>query len=751
MFFSVLLFVTGIIAVQQLPVLPDTIWTFTILLITLVSLFFRYWRLMLLTSGCLWAICHAHIRLADTLPDELEGQPMLVQGKVIGLPQYDERSVRFDFAITKANNEMPDKIRLSWYFPEQQVKAGQHWRLKVKLKKPHGRYNPSGFDYERWLFMKNIGATGYVRNKPAAQLIEQDTIWLNIDVLRQQISDKLTGIAGQTESFGLIKALILGERGRITDRQWEVFRNTGTVHLLAISGLHIGLVFGFTYVLVLKAVCRLTVDSPQLYAVIFSLMIAFFYSALAGFSLPTQRALLMLTVAMAGIIWQRNIPVLTILAWAMLLVVIIDPLSVLSASFWLSFFAVVLIVYSLAARLGKASYWGGVLKIHWVTALGLAPLLLFYFMQVSIIAPAANLISVPVVSLLVVPICLIAVILMFVLPAIAEQLLLLVNEILVLLSMLLSAISDLPYTSVSFSGMTVYSLFFAIIGVFIILLPKGLPARWLGLVFFIPMINVNQQKLAPGHVSMTVLDVGQGLSAVIQTSNHVLVFDAGARYSKQFDMGDAVVIPFLKRSGISNIDTLLISHGDNDHIGGAVSVLEQIPVEKILTSIPYMLESYSPVLCLAGQTWVWDQVNFEILSPAKPGLINNNNQSCVLKINSKYGNILLTGDIEAETENWLVNRYTSGLKSKVLIAPHHGSKTSSTLSFLNTVKPEIIIIPSGYRNRYSFPHHEVLQRYQHVNANWFNTASKGAVTVDLKDKPLQVYSARDRRSKYWNK
>ena len=751
MFFSVLSFVTGIIVVQQFSALPETIWIVCLFFLMLCSAFLRYWRLMFFVMGLLWACCFAGIRLADRLPEHLEGQHIQVEGRVLGLPQYDERRVRFDFAVSKSTIEtsLPDKIRLSWYFPKQQIKAGQYWQFTVKLKQPHSRFNPGGFDYEKWLFMQNIGATGYVRNKPPPRLIATDSSCKNLDCLRQLIADKLDVLIGHAENSGVINALTIGERHDISQKQWDIFRKTGTVHLVAISGLHIGLVAGLAFLLALKTSIRLTIISPQLIAAIFAIIIATFYAALAGFSLPTQRALLMLIIAMAAISWQRHIKPVNTLALTMFTVLIFDPLAVLSAGFWLSFLAVTLIVYSLAGRLGKAGYWQTAIKINWVTAIGLAPLLVFYFQQVSIVSPVANLLAVPVISLLVVPLCLTAVLLMFFIPTVAEQIFAIVDNILQALWAVLAEIAQLPYASVNTTLVPFYAIPLALLGLFILLSPRGIPGRWLGLVMLLPLIFVDETRPEQGEVTMTLLDVGQGLSAVIETSNHVLVFDTGAKYSDQYDMGNAVVIPFLNSKGIKVVDILLISHGDNDHIGGAESVIKQSRVEKILTSVPDALANYFPAQCQAGQSWDWDHVKFEILWPIQNSFSENNN-SCVLKVSSKQGSFLLTGDIEAEAENGLIKKYAQQLEADVLIAPHHGSKTSSTASFLKWVNPAIVLIPSGYRNRFSFPHLEVLKRYQDLNTSWMNTADEGALIVEMKKDLLVVNSTRRERIKYWN-
>ena len=750
MLFPVLSFVTGIIVVQQFSVLPETFWVLALLFVLPLVVFLRYWLLVFFVVGVLWAIFFANMHLAGRLPNHLQGKHIQIKGKVVGIPQYDERRVRFDFSVSKSKSDFPKKIRLSWYFPKQVIKSGQYWQFTVKLKKPHGRFNSGTFDYERWLFVQNIGATGYIRTFPTPKLLETDSSWQGINVLRQFIADELTVLLKNSDYAGVIKALTIGERADISDQQWDVFKKTGVVHLLAISGLHIGLISGLVYFLVLKISTRFLVSSPQIMAALSAVFIALFYSALAGFSIPTQRSLLMLVIAMNAIVWQRNITVTHTLAFTVLAVVIFDPLAVLSAGFWLSFLAVAIIVYSLAGRLGKAGHWYDAIKIHWVAALGLSPLLLFYFQQFSIIAPIANFIAVPVISLLIVPLCFIAVVAMSCSSVLAGYVLFVVDKLLQILWFVLLEMAELPFATITAVPPPFYALVFAFFGVLLLLSPKGMPARWLGLVLLLPLFFNKPDQPKPGEVVMTLLDVGQGLSTVIETANHTLVFDAGAKYSESYDMGSAVVIPFLRSKGVDIIDKLLISHADNDHIGGAKSVISQSQVKQVISSVPVILKHYNSIKCKSGQFWDWDQVYFEILMPDEGTLKGDNNNSCVLKVSSKHGSILLTGDIEAEAEKWLLKNKMDKLDSDILISPHHGSKTSSTLMFLKAVSPNKVLIPSGYRNRFSFPHKATLKRYEQINATWKNTADAGAIVVNMKKNRRIVKSLRLEQGKYWN-
>jgi competence protein ComEC len=292
-------------------------------------------------------------------------------------------------------------------------------------------------------------------------------------------------------------------------------------------------------------------------------------------------------------------------------------------------------------------------------------------------------------------------------------------------------------------------LLFAVPGILLLLAPVGMPVRWLSLVMFLPLIFTDAKQPKTGEIKMTLLDVGQGLSVVVQTSHHLLVYDTGAKFSEQSDMGQSVLLPFLRSRGIDKTDSLIISHGDNDHIGGAESLMRGIDTEQVLTSVPQLLKEYAPTECKAGQSWLWDEVKFTLLSP-RQAFVSENDNSCVLKIQSVHGTVLLTGDIEASAESWLIKTYGEELKADVLVAPHHGSKTSSTAGFLRTVQPDYVLIPAGYRNQFGHPHKDVLARYRQADAKWLNNADSGAITVDFKNDGLVVQGARETESRYWN-
>ncbi len=748
---SALSFLAGLLLAQQLPALPDSQWLILGCVVAGIMAALRYWRWLFFVMGVLWAIVFAITRLADRLPENLEGIDIPVKGFIADLPEQDERRTRFDFIITESAQKLPSKLRISWYYPDQSIKAGQHWSFTVKLKRPHGSLNPGGFDYERWLLTEGVGATGYVRSYPEPVLLGHDSAWTSMAVWRQSVTDRLSQLLSDRPNIALIKALTIGDGNSITQNQWDVFRKTGTTHLVVISGSHVGLVAGLVYFLVLRlwAWTGLLAWSPQRVAAVAAMFVAVFYAGLAGFSVPTQRSVIMLAIVMLAIFLQRNTRPFNTLAIALFAVLVFDPLAVLSAGFWLSFLAVSVIVYAVAGRLGKYGYLSEMIKINWATSVGLAPLLLLFFQQVSLISPLANFIAVPVISLLAVPLSLLAVLVMFISPLLASKLFVMVDTTLQGLWWLLVGLAELPLATISHAQPSIWALVFAIPGILLLLAPSGVPARWLSLVMFLPLVFTASKKPGPGNINMTLLDVGQGLSVVVQTANHWLVYDTGAKFSAESDMGLSALLPFLRLQGADKIDKLIISHGDNDHIGGAASLMRGIPAEQVLTSVPQLLSDYSPVMCEAGQSWTWDQVRFTLLSPPH-AFASENDNSCVLKIQSEQGAALLTGDIEALAESWLIETYGNNLKANILIAPHHGSNTSSTTGFLQAIQPVYVLIPAGHRNQFGHPHQEVLLRYQQIKAKWLTSADSGAITIIVRDGSWAVQSMRDTESKYWN-
>jgi competence protein ComEC len=751
-------FVAGVVLVQQLPALPG-LWAYAVLGTFLAACVrFRLSGAAAFTLGLIWAIVYAAIRLHDALPAAAERQQALVEGTVLTIPEAMERGVRFDFAIGRvldpAGGTLPARVRLSWYDEAAAPKAGERRRLRVSLRRPHGMENPGGFDYEQWLFAEGIRAVGYVRDSSRNVLLEsRPADLLSPRVWRQAVYDRLSAALAGSPVAGLIKALTMGAEDGITSEQWEVLRRTGTAHLIAISGSHIGLIAAFVFFLVRSACARLGVLRwpPPRIAAIAGLIAALLYSALADFAIPTQRAMVMLGIAMGAVILQRNLNAPHVLATALLAVVLYDPLSVLSPGFWLSFGAVALIAFALSGRTGKASAWKSLVKINWATALGLAPILLLFFRQVSLVSPVANLLAVPVLGTLLIPVCLTGTLLLPILPPVGAGLLQAAEFILIRTWPALEWLSAHPLAQWSHAEPPLWTIPLALLGTLLLLAPRGVPARWLGLVLLLPAVASEPTRPMPGAFRLTLLDVGQGLAAVVETRHRTLIFDTGAKLGPRFDMGSAVIEPYLRHRGLDRIDALIVSHGDNDHIGGARSLLGRFPVEQTYTSVPEKLAEFPTAVCAAGQRWTWDGVEFDMLGPIERSEKENDN-SCVLRVQGRSGSALLTADIERTAESLLVERYGGRLRSDILVAPHHGSNTSSTREFLKAVTPKFALIPAGYLNRFGFPHRAVLERYGDIRAAPLNTAETGAIIAVVGDEEngTHLISYRSEHRRYWH-
>jgi competence protein ComEC len=743
-----LAFLAGVLLPQPFPELPPAWLILTVL--TLMPFLFRwgYWRISAFLLGFIWAIWVGQSELAKRLPERLAGNDISLSGTVVSLPEIDKKHVRFNFKVSPAVADVPESIRLTWYHPDQAIKAGQRWRFTVRLKPPHGNLNPGGFDYERWLFANGIGATGYIRQTTLLAPPQPFTAlaW------RQTIADKIDGLSLAPVQLAMIRALTIGDGSGITAAQWEVFRKTGTTHLMVISGSHVALIAGFAFLLMLKLWARMPFHflSPPQAASLAGILAALAYAALTGFGIPAQRAVVMLAVSMLALLRQRQLPVFHALGFALLAVLIVDPLAVLSPGFWLSFASVTLIVYAVTARLKAPGWLFAMVKVNTYTALGLAPLLLCFFQQVSLIAPLANLIAVPFIGFIIVPAGLLAVGVLLISPDAAFPIFWILQISLQGIWRLLAWLADVPHAVFTQLQPSWAALVLAVCGVVILLAPRGMPTRWLGAVLLAPLLITRHQPLATGEAKLTLLDVGQGLSVVIETAGHVLVYDTGAKFSEHSDAGQSIAIPYLRSQGYERISLLMVSHGDNDHIGGAESILAGMGADRILTSVPEMLDNFKPERCAAGQSWEWDGVRFNVLSP-KPGhFLSDNDNSCVLQVKSSDSTFLLTGDIESEAENQLVQNFGGRLRADVLVAPHHGSRTSSTPPFLAAITPRVILVPAGYHNAFGHPHPDILERYRERQIPWRVSFEQGAITVNPGATGFNIQSWRNSQGHYWN-
>ena len=698
--------------------------------------------------GLAWSAWYAHDTLQWQLPIVQESKPITIIGHVASLPIQDKWQKSFFFNLDHTHT----LVRLSWRNPLQPIHAGDHWQLQVRLKRIHGTQNPGSFDYEAWSLQKGLRATGYVVMGGENTLLGHDVFSHPVEQWREKLQARLSAVLPHSSTSPWLMALTIGERHGVNSADWEILRNTGTNHLMAIAGLHIGMMSGLVHLLVSwlwRRIPKFTLYIPaQLAGASAALIMAVAYSALSGFAIPTQRACIMLSVFIIALLSRRLLPAWHAWSLAMLVVLLINPLSVLTESFWLSFGTIALIIYGMSGRLSPAGLWWKWGRAQWVIGVGLMPLTLALFQECSLVSVAANSVAIPWLGFLILPFCLLSSVFLFISPAIGSALLWLADKSLSGLWVVLSWFSSLPVAAWHQAMPNHFILLLTIGGVLLLLLPSGFSGRWLGALWMMPLLLFQSPKPQEGEVWMTLLDVGQGLSAVIQTKHHLLVYDAGLKFGDSIDMGESVVVPYLRTMGAKKIDDLVISHGDADHIGGAKAVLKSFPVKRIQTSVPEKLPTST--YCLAGEKWEWDGVMFSFLYPDRSDLDRGNDSSCVLRIESAgKKSVLLTGDIEKYAERQLLQNNLDDLSATILIAPHHGSKTSALPAFVKAVHPNFILYATGYRNRYHFPHQRVVESYQEIGSHQLNSAETGAMMFQLNGEREAYQLYRPSHARYW--
>ncbi len=779
---NILAFAAGVIAMHMQPELPPVWpWALAGLLLMLPAL---RWRGALVTRGlalvaCFalgfaWAGWRAELRLAEQLPSEWEGRDVEIVGVVASLPQDFSQGSRFEFDVEKrltapdgkypwgATAIVPGRIMLSWYqgrrdgeiFERPPLRPGERWQLTVRLKRPHGNANPNGFDYEAWLLERDIRATGYVRQNPAQRM--DGMVWRPsyiVERLRHQVRASFAAMlpAERYPWAGILMALVVGDQKAIHGDFWTTFNRTGTTHLMSISGLHVTMLaalFGLLIGALWRRVPALALRLPaQRAALLAGCLAAFFYVLLAGFAVPAQRTLYMLLVAALAQGSGRIVAPSRTLALALLVVLLIDPWAVLAAGFWLSFGAVGALLYVGAAVVGEAGKGGGWREklrawgvVQWAATLASLPVLLLVFQQFSLVSPLANAVAIPVVSFIVTPLALLAAVIPW-WPIAA-----LAHAVLGWLMVFLEWCATWPVWLAP--APPLWAALVAGIGVTVCLLPRGMPGRLLGVALLLPAIFWPVERPPEGEAWVTVLDVGQGLAAVVRTHDHTLLYDPGPLYSAESDAGQRVVVPYLRALGVDRVDVLMVTHRDSDHAGGMTSVQSALGVGKVVSS----LGEVDGELCSVGQHWDWNGVRLTVLHPEKEDYgekRKSNNLSCVLRIEAGGRRMLLTSDIEARDEAALLQRDPAKLAAEVLLVPHHGSRTSSTPEFIAAVGAQHALIPVGYRNRFGHPKAEVLERYEAGDIRVWRTDRDGALRLRLAAGGVEVSAWRDERRRYW--
>jgi competence protein ComEC len=749
----------GAVAVQTLTALPalsiDIVLALCGLILAVLRSRWRWLGFVLLGAG--WTMWRADFAMSERLPATLEGADVVVTGTIRGLPRVQDDSTRFDLAVQTAqiNNQAAAVVgilRLSWYDTAPAIAPCERWQLHLRLKRPRGLIDPGAFDFERYALSEGISATGYVREDSGNRVIGERM--LCVDRLRARISQGIADTLGPGSSADVMRALAFGDQQAMDEHEWNVARATGIPHLIAISGLHIALFAGFGVLIVRllwKLAPRLTLRWPApLIEAVASIVFASAYATIAGLGLPTRRALVMIGVLLAANLARRARAPVHGLAFAVIALLALDPLCVLSAGFWLSFVGVAWLMFCLGGRGERRRWWREMISAQGVASLGLLPLTIWFFGQSSLIGPLANLIAVPWICFFVLPLTVAGAMLQLVLPSVGAALLHLAGFGMQGLWWLLERMAAWPGALWYFPEPSVWAFALALLGAAWLLLPRGMPARGLGLILFLPLLVPARATLRDGEFEALMLDVGQGLSFVVRTREHTLVYDTGARFPSGFDLGDAAVVPALHAIGVTHLDRLIISHGDNDHAGGAAAVLAAFADVPVASGEPERLH-VAASQCVAGESWNWNGVAFRIVHPHEPLAAKNNDRCCVVEVRSGDSALLLTGDITSAVEGEVAAALAPVVPHVVLQVPHHGSKTSSGDAFIGNLRPQTALVSAGYRNHFNHPNPAIVARYAGAHADLLNTAQSGFVDfLFAADAPPRLIErGRTDRHPYW--
>lgn len=730
------------------------------------------WQMLLLgalavSAGFAWAAWRAEWRLADALPEQWQSRDIEVRGVISGLPQKVDDGWRFEFDIEHASAPVPARVQLSWYARGDDradvgadpllLRPGERWQLLVRLKRPHGFSNPHGFDFEAWLLMRKLRASGYVRASPDNMRLAERVPgpMLTVHRWRDAVRARFGEMLGDRPYAGVLIALAVGDQRAIPGAQWEVFRRTGVAHLVSISGLHISLVSlifgGFTAWLWRRSPGLLLRLPVRRAAVVAGLSAAVGYAALAGLGLPTQRALLMLTVIALALLTGREALGSRSLLIALAAVLAFDPWSVLSAGFWLSFGAVAVIVLVISGRRPALHPLSAAVLIQLAISLFTLPILVALFGGYPLVSPLANAIAIPLVSFAITPLVLLAIMLPW------RPLLDLAHLLCEWMMCVLEWLAAHPLALWDQAVPPVWSVVAALTGAIWVLLPRGTPGRALAPLAILPMLLWAPSRPAPGEFRATLLDVGHGLAVHVATNSHDLIYDTGPRYGRYSDAGERVLVPYLRAFGIARLDRLVITHDDIDHTGGARSLLAAVPTSALMANLgadhPLHRAGAGSVLgCRAGESWMWDGVRFDVLHPDadEPATTRDNDMSCVLRIAAAGGALLLTGDIESGTERRLLSRDPSALASDAVVVPHHGSRSSSTAAFVRATGARDALFPVGNLNPFRHPHAMVENRWRDAGARIWRTDHDGAVRIESHGDGLRITAQRARVQRYWH-
>ncbi len=723
----------GALAVLRMPVLPD--WNIVAgasVLGLVLCTGGRVTRCLgMFVLGAAWLALRGGIALDERIALGASGADYTVAGRVSGLPRTEPQRTVFDFAIDGEQEPVAGLVRLAWYRPTHAIEAGERLRVHVRLRIPRGTRNPGGFDYEAHALQRGQHAQGYLLAEPERLGADRRG---DLDRFRARFASRVARDVPDRRAADLLRTLIVGDQGALTGDDWDTLRRTGTTHLVAISGFHIGIVGGLAALAaggLWRVWPRLALRIPRRIAqALAAVLAATGYGLLAGISLPVLRTLLMIATVALAAASRRNVGVVQSLALAAGVMLVADPLGLLAAGFWLSFVGVAWLIFCLQGRARHRPLWLEFTRAQAVMALALLPLSIWFFQQASLTGAWINLVAVPWISLVTVPLGLAALLLhgTGIDGAIWAAVLDYASASAAGFWRLLDASARWPGGQWYLPRPSLGVLLLAVLGTLMLLLPRGVGGRVAGILLLLPLVAPRDQSPPHGEVALTLIDVGQGQSTLLRTRSHAFVLDTGPRFDSGLDMGEAAVVPSLRALGIKRLDGLMISHGDLDHDGGTGAVLDAFAPPRLLHSQP----PAGWVRCRAGQRWRWDGVDFEVLHPPRwfPADLGND-ASCVLVVRTAASGIVVPGDINAVVEERLLHEHPALGNFDVVIAAHHGSRSSSASAWVWRLSPKYLLVSSGAANRFGHPHPEVVGRWLAQGAQVLDTASCGAIRVTV--------------------
>ena len=729
-------FVAGCCVVLVLPQLPPSqVVAVTGLAGVMVAALWRAPPVLACTLGAVFCWLQAGARLADRLDPALEGQIITARGTVVSVPQGTPELLRFRFA-PDAGARLPAVLELAWYEAPWRPLAAERLELDLRLRRPRGFANPGGSDNDARMLREGIGASGYVRVATRLGRTTRQVLRYPVLVARGAAAQAIRNALGERPAAGIVAGLSVGLQEALSREQWLALSRSGTSHLMAISGLHIAMVAAIA-----AWACgawhrwrqrRGAIGCRRDAAVLVGALVAVCYSALAGWSVPTQRTMIMIVLAAAALRMRRHVGLADGLAACAGAVVLLDPLALLAPGFWLSFGAVAAIVYCTSGYAQRPGRVRGYLQVQAAVTLGLTPVLIGSFGNLSLVSAAVNLIAIPLYTLVIVPAVLLATACVLIAPDTGSSLLRGVAWLIEATWPLIEVPASWPAATLAVAGLDAPAWVALIVGTVAALSPLPRHGRMAGVILVCAACAWRPLPLAPGEVRLTVLDVGQGLATVVQTRSHVLVFDTGPSFRSGTDAGLLVVVPYLKNRGIRKVDMVVASHDDDDHKGGAASVVAALTVGRFVAGPSVRgidhgrLPGSGVDPCRRGTRWAWDGVEFDWLHPGVAPHERDNDSSCVLRVRAGEHTMLLTGDIEAAAEDELLQSVQPG-SVEVVVAPHHGSRTSSSAAFVAALAPRWTVFAVGHRNRWGFPAPAVVARWEAAGAHTLRTSASGAI------------------------